>query len=73
MLDYTTKHPCRCGFDGTGEHLCHYSREYPGERCQVPGITKLVPTPGSLAGMQMKFACIDGTYCQEHWDLLPIL
>lgn len=54
--------PCRCGWDGTGEHLCH--------RChQRPGTFRLYNTRiASLAGVQMKFVARDTHACNECWD-----
>lgn len=73
MITFTPEHPCRCGFAGTGTHRCHAGRPDPatgedGSRwCTQLGNTRLIPTGGSLAGMQLKFSCTTGCYCSEHW------
>ena len=64
---FTPARPCRCGYDGQGEHLCHIGREI-GRRCPNVAIGRLVPTMGALAGMQMKFSCAVGYCCAGHWQ-----
>lgn len=52
---------CRCGWNGTGEHLCHRCKNQSGFlRFYDP---RLVP----LAGMQMKFEMRDTNACDECW------
>jgi hypothetical protein len=56
---------CRCGWDGTGAHLCH--------RCgKVPGQQRLyVPTfKFSLAGVQLKFSMAETWGCDGCWNQL---
>ena len=68
--EFTPEKPCRCGYAGEGAHLCHYARAVPGEQCQQEGISKLIPTLGSLAGLSPKLPCVVGCYCREHWEEL---
>lgn len=79
MTFFSKTDKCRCGFDGSGIHRCHAGRPDPrtgedGSRwCAQPGVEKLLPTNGSLAGMQLKFSMIAGCYCEEHWKELNSL
>jgi len=52
---YTPDHPCRCGYDGMGEHQCHAGRDarYPGPRCRRAGTTRWVAYGAVLAGAQI--------------------
>ena len=69
MTTYTTASPCRCGYDGNGVHQCHAGRDprYPGDRCTNPGITRLTPTGGALAGFTYKVTAQSATYCASCW------
>ena len=66
---YIAANPCRCGYDGSGVHQCHTGRDprYQGARCTRPEITRLVPTGGGLAGVQMKASAQSATYCEQCW------
>lgn len=72
-MDYAPKHPCRCGFDGTGVHRCHAGRADPrlGEdgsrRCPHPAKNHLQATAASLAGVQFKVGVVDVHYCEVHY------
>lgn len=54
---------CRCGWDGTGDHLCHRCHEAPG------ALKFYVPTMAfSLAGSQPKFSARDTIACDPCWE-----
>ncbi len=70
---FTTAHPCRCGYDGTGTHRCHVGRPDPhgtgedGSRwCPRAAVERFATTPGALSGMQLKFSVTTLSYCPEH-------
>jgi hypothetical protein len=76
-MNYTSDRPCRCGFDGTGTHRCHFGRPDPhgtgetGEHhCTAPALNKFIATWGSLSGMMPKCSAIAAHYCEEHLELL---
>lgn len=52
---------CRCGWDGTGDHLCH--------RCHVAiGSSRLCDLRAvALAGMQVKFQAYETWGCDGCW------
>jgi len=51
---------CRCGWDGTGDHLCH--------RCGVrPGTRRFQAYVTALAGAQMKFGARETHGCDQCW------
>jgi hypothetical protein len=55
---------CRCGFDGTGAHPCHFG----GYTCGRQASQRFYNArPVSLAGMQMKVEATDTWACDEHW------
>ena len=70
---YTVEKPCRCGFDGDGEHRCHAGRDprCPGGRCANPAEPgRFVAKPlgsYSIAGTQMKFVGDYYHYCATCW------
>lgn len=54
--------PCRCGWDGQGDHLCHRCREASGtRRFYVPRWRF------SLAGVQMKVSAVGTIACDACW------
>ena len=77
MLPYTKDRPCRCGFDGTDTHRCHYGRPDPrgtgedgSDWCTSPAEDRLLATWGSVAGMQPKMSAVGAHYCKEHLEML---
>lgn len=53
---------CRCGWDGTGDHLCHRCGKEPGQR------RLYVPTfKFSLAGVQPKLSMAETWGCNGCW------
>ena len=78
-MDYTADRPCRCGFDGTGMHRCHFGRPDPrgtgetGEHhCTAPALNRFLATWGSVAGMQPKVTAVAAHYCEEHLEELGL-
>lgn len=62
------EHPCRCGFEGAGIHLCH--------RCgKVEGKLRYYANypPSSLAGMQMKLGVTESYGCDACWEQFSAL
>jgi hypothetical protein len=57
---------CRCGWDGQGDHPCHY-RAY---ACKKAAKQRFYydGKPFSLAGMQMKLSVHDTWACDECWE-----
>jgi hypothetical protein len=56
-----TAEQCRCGYNGTGEHLCH--------RCgKVPGSLRFRTYLTCLAGVQTKFGARDTWGCDNCWE-----
>lgn len=57
---------CRCGWDGTGDHPCHYKnytcRKPAKERLYLPSMKF------SLAGAQLKFSMSKTFACDECWE-----
>jgi hypothetical protein len=62
---------CRCGWDGTGDHPCHWGNY----TCRKPGKEFLyVPHMRfSLAGVQIKFSVEKTVACDEHRELFSKL
>lgn len=66
---------CRCGWDGQGEHPCHYPRvggvSY---SCKRPAKRRFYePTKlYSLPGMQMKMSVSETFACDECWATFQI-
>jgi hypothetical protein len=59
------KNPCRCGFQGTGDHLCHGK----GYTCTNTGSFRLYNAQAvALAGVQMKLQGTDTWACDSCWD-----
>ena len=55
---------CRCGWDGTGEHPCHFN----GYTCGQPARQRFYNArPVALAGAQMKLQMTDTWACDAHW------
>lgn len=53
---------CRCGWNGTGDHLCHRCGKRPGaRRFYVPSMKF------SLAGNQLKFSAKETIGCDPCW------
>lgn len=70
---FTSDQPCRCGYDGVGDHRCHAGRSQPGKRCVNVAVPKLYATNGALAGYQLKYSCVVGYYCDTcHAELAEI-
>lgn len=65
MSDDSTN-PCRCGWSGDGQHLCH--------RCGVrAGVPRYVVTPGtSLAGMRPKVGVYQTIGCDDCWNIFKV-
>lgn len=60
-----TQEPCRCGWDGTGDHPCH-GLAYTCRKASQPRYYephKLY----SLAGNQMKISAVQTHACDECW------
>lgn len=57
--------PCRCGWNGKGQHPCHGKRY----TCRNPGISRLYYPHSrfSLAGTQLKFSMRETFACEECW------
>ena len=62
--------PCRCGWDGQGEHPCHYPRDGVAYSCKRPAKRRFYePTKlYSLPGMQMKASVTETWACDECWE-----
>ena len=56
---------CQCGWNGEGEHPCHWG----GYTCGKPASARFVTRPTCLAGMQMKVEGYQTFACDEHWEL----
>ncbi len=55
---------CRCGWDGVGDHPCHYG----GYTCRKPGKVRFYGArPVALAGVQMKLGVQETVACDAHW------
>lgn len=65
---FSQKNPCRCGYDGTGEHQCHSGRDprWPEARCPNEAKPRLIGQPVCLAGAQMKVGGVIAAYCEAH-------
>ena len=61
---------CRCGWDGNGEHPCHYN----GYTCRKPAKQRFYnPQPVALAGMQPKLQVSESWACDECWEEFKVL
>jgi hypothetical protein len=57
---------CRCGWDGKGEHPCHWG----AYTCRKPAKQRFYGAHlACLAGMQPKLGIHETWACDEHWDL----
>jgi hypothetical protein len=65
------KKACRCGWDGVGDHPCHYPRLGPSYSCKRPAKERFYYDghPFSLAGVQMKLSVNQTFACDECWEV----
>ena len=54
----------RCGWDGKGEHPCHWD----AYTCRKPAKARYVGRLTCLAGVQMKMGAYQTFACDEHWE-----
>ena len=71
LIDFSPDRPCRCGFDGSGTHLCHAGRAT-GDQCQSEAKPRFIAQLAALAGMQMKTSVAIACYCDAcHAEAFP--
>lgn len=55
---------CRCGWNGEGEHPCHWG----AYTCRKPAKQRFYGAkPVCLSGVQMKLGVSETRACDEHW------
>jgi hypothetical protein len=55
---------CRCGWNGEGDHPCHYG----AYTCGKPATQRFYNArPVCLAGAQLKFGVMETWACDDHW------